>query len=236
VRTVVKPLLLKNIERAKGVDASDDSFVNLTENDGGISFEDKIKIQEEMFKESANINSLRNNLKYGILYMGAFIKENEELIGLIKIAGFYQDFYNEICYQKPTLGTHAKYHKNYQGLGYGTEVKKGLLGHYQKMKLIPHGLDDRESVPFQGFCGLVNLKNRSSLRYNIINCGYKVGRLFGDRVDIYYPYVSMSNGSKGNFYPAENENLHDSIKDTLAQYLSRGGSSYEAEEGLRRLL
>ena len=71
------------------------------------------------------------------------------------------------------------------------------------------------------------------MKYNILNCGYKVGRLFGDRVEIFYPFVIA--GKEGDpLYSSYDPLLHDEIEPYLKGYLSRNIDTGSAEEFLRK--
>jgi RimJ/RimL family protein N-acetyltransferase len=229
-RTIVRVLCLEDLERAKAVDASDDSFVSITDYIADISFQDMLKKQDETFQESKNINFVRSALNFGTLYYGVFLQGNNVLIGLYRIV---------ILSLNNSLKTDAKFDKKYQGKGYGTEVKRSLFNHYQNLGLIPRHPEDKETTVFQGFVGLISLGNKASLKC-AINSGYKIGRLFGDRVDIDYPFVMVSNVtvSDSDFLPLSDEKLHDLIKEPLEKYLSRNSSPDEnkkAEETLRQI-
>jgi RimJ/RimL family protein N-acetyltransferase len=230
-RTLVKPLRLKHLEEAKSVDDSDASYVEIMADLDDVPI-DQILQKQEATLENRDINYARSNLVHGILYCGVFLKEDNSLIGLVKIGGFYQDIPNE----KHLLFSDIKYHKDHQGQGFATEVAKGLLQHYQTRKLIPCTTDDIKSSPFRGFHGLVHLTNKASLKCTL-NSGYRLSRLFGDRVEFSYPFVLSSPQPEGSFFPPNDEKLHDDIKETLGRYLSREGFLEEterAEEALRK--
>ncbi|MCX7353023.1 MAG: GNAT family N-acetyltransferase [Proteobacteria bacterium] len=236
----VRPLVLSDYDAARAVDASDSSFVDIIKADTRAL----LSTQKRILDGSTEINTLRQNQELSNIYYGAFLKDSDTLIGLIYIHRFHDNPQTK-CY----LGTDGKYHKAHQGKGYASEVKKALLQHFQDLRIIPAAEGD--DTPFLGFKGLINLRNKASLKYNIINCGYKVGRLFGDRVEVYFPFVVerlpylkdvfitwideagvSSVRTEDSFNSSEL--LHDSIADFLAQYLSRdAATSVIGEKALR---
>lgn len=223
-RTRVQPLSFEHLEMMRELDNSDDSFVQIIESD---NIGDLLKTQKSIL-ESTDKHVLRQNLNFMTMYYGIFDEstKNDNLFGVIKMNFCGREY----------IGTDEKYHKIHQGKGYGTEVKKALFGHWQNLGLIPHVHADPDSALFLGFCGLIHMRNKSSLKYNIINCGYKMGRLFGDRVEVYYPYVIRSE-YKDHFLPPEDEMLHERIYGDLCDYLSKDSPELArvGEEALRRM-
>ena len=231
-RMSVRPLIPSDYKAAKAVDATDSSFVKIIRIDTKAS----LLTQERILEGSTEISTLRHNEELSNIYYGAFLKNSDTLIGLIDIHNFHKNQETK-CY----LGTEGKYHRDHQGQGYASEVKKALLQHFQDLRIIPAAEGD--DTLYLGFYGLINLNNKASLKYNIINCGYKVGRLFGDRVEAYFPfvveclpYVTTTDGItyKGEETFNSSALLHDSIADFLAQYLSRdAATSVIGEKALR---
>lgn len=219
----VRPLVLSDYDTARAVDASDSSFVDIIKADTRAL----LSTQERILGSSTEISTLRQNQELSNIYYGAFLKDSDTLIGLIYINRFHDNPQTK-CY----LGTHGKYHRDHQGKGYASEVKKALLQHFQDLRILPTAEGD--DALYLGFEGLISLRNKASLKYNIINCGYKVGRLFGDRVEVYFPFVveripyvggyhyTTADGSKVT-EDAFNSSalLHVRIFSSLTQYLSR---------------
>jgi hypothetical protein len=239
-QTSVRPLNSENLTEAREVDASDSSFVQVINEE----IEEKLTTQERILGNSAiRLGNAWEELAEKTLYCGVFCKEKRKLLGVFEIKSCFHSFVvttNEgglstaANKQNDILHTHAKYHKDYQGRGYGTEVKKSLFIHYQKLKLIPSSLEDNDVCAFQGFSGLIHLRNKPSLAYNIINCGYKVGRLLGDRVEVYYPFVNTAKYSHFGLFA--DLTLHERIAEDLIQYLSRDTaeeSKLASEKALR---
>ncbi len=239
-RTHVRPLTLEYLEQAKEVDASDSSFVQIINEE----IEEKLTTQERILGNSATLlGNVWEELAEKTLYYGVFCNEKRKLLGVFEITSRFHSFVvtaiegglsTDTTKQNDILCTDAKYHKDYQGRGYGTEVKKSLFIYYQKLKLIPSSLEDSDVCAFQGFSGLVNLKNKPSLKYNIVNCGYKVGRFFGDRVEVYYPFVNTARYSHFGLF--EDLTLHECIAEYLFLYLSQSAaeeSKLASEKALR---
>jgi RimJ/RimL family protein N-acetyltransferase len=239
-RMSVRPLFPSDYKAAKAVDVSDSSFVEIIKADTRAS----LLTQERILGSSTEISVLRQNQELSNIYYGAFLKDSGALIGLIDIHNFHENHETK-CY----LSTSGKYHRAHQGKGYASEVKKALFQHFQTLKLIPTAEGD--DTLYLGFTGLINLRNKASLKYNIINCGYKVGRLFGDRVEVYFPFVaerlpykegcSVTFTNDAGVSVTKTEDtfnssalLHDRIADSLAQYLSRdAATSVIGEKALR---
>jgi RimJ/RimL family protein N-acetyltransferase len=236
----VRPLVLSDYDAARAVDASDSSFIDIIKADTRAL----LSTQKRILDGSTEINTLRQNQELSNIYYGAFLKDSDTLIGLIYIHRFHDNPQTK-CY----LGTDGKYHKAHQGKGYASEVKKALLQHFQDLRIIPAAEGD--DTLYLGFYGLIRLRNKASLKYNIINCGYKVGRLFGDRVEAYFPlvveclpylkdvsitWIDEAGVSSVRAEDSFNSSalLHDSIADSLAQYLSRdAATSVIGEKALR---
>ena len=224
-RTYVRPLNSENLVEARDLDTSDASFVQVI-NEG---IEAELATQERVLGSSGiDFNRAWEQLSGKTLYYGVFCKENRHLLGVFKINSCSHSFVvttldeglnTATTKQNDILHTNAKYHKDHQGCGYGTEVKKALLAYYQELKLIPSSLEDSDVCAFQGFFGLINLRNKPSLAYNIMKCGYKVGRLFGDRVEVYYPFVNIVEFSHFGLF--EDLTLHERVAEDLMIYLSR---------------
>ncbi len=224
----VRPLIPSDYKAAKAVNASDSSFVEIIKTDTKAS----LLTQELILGSSTEISTLRQDRELQKIYYGAFLKDSETLVGLIDIHNFH-DNHETKCY----LSTDGKYHRAHQGKGYASEVKKALLQRFQTLKIIPTA--EGEDTLYLGFDGLINLENKASLKYNIINCGYKVGRLFGNRVEVYFPFVVESitiskiethTDDAGLLVTRKRETnstfnssvlLHDRIIGSLTQYLSR---------------
>ncbi len=239
-RMFVRPLAPRDYEAAKAVDASDSSFVDIIKHNAC----DSLVTQERILVRSTEIRTLRKNQELSNIYYGAFLKGSDTLVGLIHIKFFHENP-NTKCY----LGTDGKYHREHQGKGYASEVKKALLQRYQNLGIIP--TIEGENSLFLGFDGLISLRNKASLKYNIINCGYKVGRLFGDRVEVYFPFVverlpykkgcSVTFTNDAGVFVTKTEDtfnssvlLHDRIIGSLTQYLSRDeATSVIGEKALR---
>ena len=237
----VRPLVLSDYDTARAVDASDSSFVKIIKADTRAL----LSTQERILGSSTEISTLRQNQELSNIYYGAFLKDSDTLIGLIYINCFHNNPHTK-CY----LSTDGKYHRAHQGKGYASEVKKALLQHFQDLRIIPTAESD--DTLYLGFEGLINLRNKASLKYNIINCGYKVGRLFGDRVEVYFPFIverlpykeacfdTFTNDAgvlvtkiEDTFNPSAL--LHDRIADSLAQYLSRDEATAAIGEKALRL-
>ena len=231
--TFARPLMPENLEAAKALDNSDESYVQVMD---GVSLE-SLRVQADFFTCTLGIGELRKKADLFEVYYGIFEKTEGSLIGVFKITrwntGSYDGDKNLFASSKNFLSTDVKFHKNHQGKGYATEFKQGLFEFYQKIGLIPNSKNDSET-PYMGFSGLIHLHNKPSLAYNVKKCGYKVGRLFGDRVEVYYPFVVKT--CDYGFLPPEDESLHDKIAKSLLDYLSRDNLSgaNEAEKFLRR--
>lgn len=237
----VRPLVLSDYDAARAVDASDSSFVKIIKADTRAL----LSTQKRILDGPTEINTLRQNQELSNIYYGAFLKDSETLIGLIDIHNFH-DNHETKCY----LSTDEKYHRAHQGKGYASEVKKALLQHFQDLRIIPTA--EGENSLFLGFSGLINLKNKASLKYNIMNCGYKVGRLFGDRVEVYFPFVverlpylngvSITCIDYAGVSSVRTEDsfnssalLHDRIFSSLTQYLARDAAMVATGEKPLRL-
>lgn len=209
-RAHVRPLMVENLVDARRLDSSDASFVQI------ISDDFKGHNPEEFSSADIGILKERQNI-----YYGAFDKDAHALIGLIKVTGFSEDF----------LRKDTKCHKSCQGKGLMTEFITALYAHYKAKGLIPTTRGD--DTLYKGFHCLVHITNKPSLNYNF-KCGGKVGLLFGDRVEIYYPFVSE--GVRGEvYYPVAGEALHDCVAKSFSQYLSKDAAESAAgEEILRR--
>ncbi len=224
----VRPLFHSDYDAARAVDASDSSFVQIIKADTRAS----LLTQERILEGSTEISVLRQNEELSGIYYGAFLKNSDTLIGLIYINRFHGNPHTK-CY----LCTNGKYHRAHQGKGYASEVKKALLQHFQDLRIIPTAESD--DTLYLGFEGLINLRNKASLKYNIINCGYKVGRLFEYRAEVYFPFVVESitipeiethANDAGVLVTTTWENnstfdssalLHDRIIGSLTRYFSR---------------
>lgn len=236
-RCICRPLTLKDLPQAKEVNDSDQRYVSILDEK---NVEEALNTQERAL-HSSDLNDVRKALLKGILYLGVYFRDSHEMLAIIKIDGLYpaQQEGGHVC--KHYLGTHAKYHKKYhkkyQNLGFGTEVKRAFVAHFTKIKLIPSDKTDQQLTAFKGFHGLIHLKNKPSLKYNIMNCGYKVGRLIGHRVDVYYPDIDTEDVSSRSIYPPPPDNiLHARVEKTLESYLSNDVNiSLRAEEILREI-
>lgn len=233
-RTFAMPLMPENLGVAKEVDDSDESYVQVM--DGASS--ESLERQAKFLTSTSGIVELG---KAGLseVHYGIFEKEKGLLVGVFKIwrvnTVCYDSDKNPYALPKSFLSTSTKFHKAHQGKGYATEFKKGLFKHYQAIGLIPDSKENSKT-PYMGFSGLIHLTNRASLKYNIAKCGYRVGRLFGDRVEVYYPFVAKTGDY--DFLPPEDENLHETIAKLLDGYLEGDKASEKClrEIALKNLL
>lgn len=216
-RANFRPLTKNDFLKATELDASDESFVQVMDD---VTAE-TLETQENFFMNSFDLTDLANQSK---LYFAACQKESDKLLGVIKICNFNGTF----GYHYQYLCTDAKYHKDCQGNGYATEVKKALLEHFQKLHITPSTESDKQPSLYLGFQGLIYLRNKPSLKYNILKSGYKIGRLFGDRVEIFYPFVRKCREKD----PAD-ETLHDIVIDYFGDYLSKDPA--KADPALREI-
>lgn len=215
-RTKVRPLVPENLAAAQILNASDANFVDILNDEfyeGKPSFEVKLQNQQHGLSQATKLEELKCNLSTSTIYYGIFKKEDSCLIGIIKISGFSNACLNYF------LSTSSKYHKDYQGQGYGTEVKKAFFERYEKMELIPTKGADPCAFPFLGFKGLVVFDNKASLNYNL-KCGYRVGLFIGDDCTVYYPMVLGEEVIDGITFKAD-DTLHDRIAPSFGMYLKK---------------
>ncbi len=210
-RTFARLLMPENLDTAKGVDDSDESYVQVME---GASLE-SITRQAKFLAETSEVRQLGS---ISDLYYGIFEKGSSSIVGIFRVWNLET---------KGFLLTSIKFHRNQQGKGYATEFKKELFKRYQSIGLIPTFKDDL-SVPYRGFWGAIQITNKSSLAYNV-KCGCRIGSICGNTVNVYYPFVIK--GSCGGI-PELDESSHSSVVEQLVSY--RSGSK-EAERSLRSI-
>ncbi|MCX7342948.1 MAG: GNAT family protein [Proteobacteria bacterium] len=210
-RIFARPLMPENLDAAKVVDDSDESYVQVMD---GSSLE-SLTGQARFLAENSKISQLGSisDLRYGIFEKGA-----GSLVGVYRIW---------LLDTNAFLLTSIKFHKKHQGKGYATEFTKGLFKRYQSIGLIPTSQDDL-STPYRGFSGSIQLTNKASLVCNVIKCGYRISSIFGNTVYVYYPFVTKNCCG----FPQLDESSHHSVVEQLASY--RSGSK-EAERSLRSL-
>lgn len=214
-RTKVRPLVPENLAAAQILDASDHEFVNILNDEfceGKPSFEVELQAQQRGLLQVTKLEDLKYKSSTSTLYYGVFKNEDSCLIGIIKITGFS---FGLNCF----LSTSFKYHKSYQGQGYGTEVNKNLLDYFEQLRLIPTKGADPYAFPFLGFKGLVVFDNKASLNCNL-KCGYRVGIFLGDDCTVYYPMVLGEEMIDGITFKAD-DTLHDRIAPSFEMYLKK---------------
>ncbi|MBP9828999.1 MAG: GNAT family N-acetyltransferase [Proteobacteria bacterium] len=215
-RTNVRPLVPENLAAAQILNASDANFVNILNDEfyeGKPSFEVELQNQQHALLQVPKLEDLKHSILTSTLYYGVFKNEDSCLIGIIKISGLISSDCNVF------LSTSSKYHKSYQGQGYGTEVKKSLLDYFEQLRLIPTKGADPYAFPFLGFKGLVVFANKASLNYNL-KCGYRVGIFSGDDCAVYYPMVLGEEIIDGITFKAD-DTLHDRIAPSFEMYLKK---------------
>lgn len=231
----VRPLTPEDYDSAKAVDRSDASFVNIITEEPD-ALDNSLTIIKEGSQllqkiDVSDLNPFRTNTPLGILYFGAFLEK--ELVGLLKFIGFYPA---QEDMKTHYLGTDVKFHKTAQGKGYASEVYQALFHHFSTLKLIPTGEEDKDTTAFLGVHGLIHLTNKGSLKCLVFKCDAKIGRLYGDRVDIYYPRVFQEQ-TQEEFLPSPDLQLDPTLRPLFKRYLSREtvDNSQGAEEELYTL-
>lgn len=215
----VRPLTAEDYDSAKAVDQSDASFVNMiTEEPDALDNSLNLITQASQLlqkTEVSDLNPFRTTTPLGILYFGAFLEK--ELVGVLKIIGFYPP---QEDMRTHYLGTDVKFHKTAQGKGYASEVYQALFHHFSALKLIPTREEDKDATAFLGVHGLIHLTNKGSLNCLILKCGAKIGRLYGDRVDVYCPLV-LQEQTPEEFLPSPDPQLDTTLRPLFKRYLSR---------------
>lgn len=227
----IRPLIPEEYEEAKALDQSDHSFLSLFSDDeispldeGPTADSDLDTLQKAttLLKEKtlAELATVRQRLPRGFLYFGVFARENSRLTGVIKFINFQPDWMNGNEIVKHLLGTDVKFHRNSQGKGYASEAYQTVFSHFTALKLIPESPQEAMNTPFLGVHALIHLTNKASLKCLAFNSGAKIGRLFGDRVDVYYPGVPTIKQTE-DYMPLPDANLDKDTRLIFTDYLSK---------------
>lgn len=236
----IRPLVPEEYEEAKALDQSDQSFLTLFSDDEEAPSDqentadrnlDSIKKTCSLLKEKSlsELSTVRQEIPSGDLYFGVFSKEHSALAGAIKFKGLQSDWMEGDETVKHLLGTDVKFHKNTQGKGYASEAYRTVFSHFQTLELIPEHAQEHNNATFLGVHALIHLTNKASLKCLVFNSGSKIGRLFGDRVDVYYPDIPTLKTTE-DYLPVPDANLDKDLRPRFTDYLSRDIQKSEPAE------
>ncbi|MGN6671635.1 MAG: hypothetical protein ACTHJ4_08880 [Candidatus Nucleicultricaceae bacterium] len=233
-RLTIRPLKLAEFDAALALDKTDQRFVSIIEEEEGVpaSTKDSLKKADNLLKAdgATDVVDALYQLPSGVLYLGAYTKgEASRLVGILKLSGFYKHDESDEKKNKGFLGTDVKFHKDTQGQGYASEVYETLFKHLAHLKIIPSLEDAEEEAVFSGVHALIHLTNKASLKCLVVNCRSAIGKLFGNRVDVYYPKPVVRTDVV-EFPPFGPDTLDQEVRPVLEQYLSRDKDISEPAE------
>jgi hypothetical protein len=236
----IRPLMPEEYESAKTLDQSDHSFLELFYDDEDAPLDEEntanntlntLKKASTLLKAKtlSELSTVREEIPSGTLYFGVFTKATSNLAGVIKFKGFSSDWLDGEETTKHLLGTDVKFHKDTQGKGYASESYQTVFRHFTDLKLIPSSEQGHNDATFLGVHALIHLTNKASLKCLILNSGAKIGRLIGDRVEVYYPTVPTLQKEE-EYLPLLDASLDKGIRPLFTNYLSRNTLQSEPAE------
>lgn len=221
-RLAITPLCEHHAQALQAIDESDESFVHISDTGKEHQTISQALNAQEAFLKEHNVFSRETMMDLTELFYGIFLKNTEDLIGCFKLS-IHPDHF---------ISGGVKVSKDYQNKGYATEVSLKGMQHFAQQGLIPS--KDHTDTPWHGFSGMVHLKNKSSLAFNL-KCGFLIGAFAGDAVNLYYPKVIENPNPLS--YQTGDPALHNQVIELFKEYLKPSVPENEkiAEHSLSKL-
>lgn len=235
-RLTIRPLRIADYTAAKDIDELDKSYVTILDQEDETAdfIQSNLNASEQALKAQGkeNLTAALLKLPRGMLYYGVHQKdEDKKLVGVILLSTMHSGYCDAEKIDKPFLSTDVKFHKDIQGRGYASEAYNELFKHWMQLKLIPSNESSSDECAFSGIHALIHLTNKASLKCFTMNCGFVIGKLFGHRVDVYYPRV-VKPKNPGEFPPFGPETLDQEVRSLFEKYLKKDADVEAAQKSL----